>query len=687
MSKEQAKKRILKLRQTINYHNYQYHVLDKLEISDSAFDSLKHELFDLEQKFKDLITSDSPTQRVAGSALDKFVKVTHKKRMMSLEDAFSSAELEKWQKRICKLAAAKKLDYFAELKVDGFAIALVYKNSVFVEGSTRGDGKVGEDVTQNLKTINSIPLSLKIYQSLPSKAIKQKIASLLRNGQIEIRGEVYMTTKVFEKINQERAKQKLSLYANPRNTAAGAIRQLDPKIAASRQLNFLAYDIVTDVGQKTHLEKHQIAQALGFRADKGKYCKNLKEVEKYWQKIKDKREKLPYQIDGVVINVNNNKVFDRLGIVGKASRGAVAFKFPAKEATTRVENILVQVGRTGALTPVAVLQPVRIGGTLVSRATLHNEDEIKRLDVRIGDTVVIQRAGDVIPDVVKVIKSLRSGQEKVFQMPGKCPVCNSKVLRSKGEAVHRCASKNCGAIQKKHIHHFVSRSGFDIIGLGPKIINQLMDEGLVSWSADIFTLKEGDLVSLERFAAKSAANLIEAISKSKKIALAKFIFALGIRHIGQETAMVLAKQAAGRKHINRVKDFSYVLQKLSLEDLQGIKDIGPVVGKSIYDYFQDKRSLRLLDKLDRAGIEIKALKIKTSYKLTNKTFVLTGQLTSISRDQAREKIMALGGNISSSVSKNTDYVVVGKKPGSKYNQAKKLGIKIINEKEFLRIIK
>ena len=659
MTKAEAKKRIVKLRKVINQHSYLYHVLDKPDISDAAFDSLKHELYKLEQEYPDLITSDSPTQRVSGRALDKFVKVKHKKRMLSLEDVFYKEEFQAWQERIQKLVPHQKLDYFAELKIDGFAITLVYKNGIFVQGATRGDGLIGEDVTQNLKTINSIPLRL----------------FTTKKGKIEIRGEVYMTKKAFVKVNQERQRKDLPLYANPRNTAAGSIRQLDPKIAAARQLDFLAYDLITNLGQKTHQEEHQIAQSLGFKVDQGQYCSNLDEVIRFRQKINRIREKLPYQIDGIVISLNNNELFKKLGVVGKAPRGAIAFKFPAKEATSIIENIVVQVGRTGALTPVAYLKPVRIGGTLVTRATLHNEDEIKRLNVKIGDTVIVQRAGDVIPDVVKVIKKLRTGKEKKFQMPKKCPVCGSKVIRPKGEAVHRCTNKKCGAQQKKQLIHFASKKAFDIEGLGPKIVEQLMDEGLVTKATDFFSLKQGDLVPLERFAEKSTANLIESIVRSKKISLAKFIYALGIRHVGEETAISLAN------HFGSLGK----LKKTSLEELSRVKDIGQVVAQSIFKWFNNKNNQRFLDKLIKAGLKI--IEIKTvKRKFLGQTFILTGQLDKFTREQAKAKIRELGGDISSSVSKETDFVVVGKEPGLKYDKAKKLGIKIIKEKEFLRML-
>jgi len=676
MDKQAAKKRIAKLRKVINHHSYKYHVLDKPGISDAAFDSLKHELYKSEQQYPDLITLDSPTQRVSGKALDKFVKVKHKKPMLSLEDVFYLEEFQAWQGRIQKLVPRQKLDYFAELKIDGFAIALVYKNGIFVQGATRGDGRIGENVTQNLKTITSIPLRLEIHQKLPSKVIEKKVKLFLEKGEIEVRGEVYMTKKAFAKINQERQKKALSLYANPRNTAAGSIRQLDPKVAASRELNFLAYSITTDLGQKTHQEEHQIARALGFKVDQGQYCAGSDEVIKFQQKINQGRGKLPYQIDGIVISVNNNNVFKKLGVVGKAPRGAIAFKFPAKEAITVVEDIIIQVGRTGALTPVACLRPVRIGGTLVTRATLHNEYEIKKLDVRLGDTVIVQRAGDVIPDVVKVIKKLRTGKEKKFQMPQRCPICSSKVVRPKGEAVHRCTNKKCGAQQRKRLIHFASRKAFDIEGLGPKIVEQLMDEGLISDPADFFSLKQGDLVPLERFAEKSAANLIEAIDQKKKISLAKFIYALGIRHVGEETAINLAHYFGSLAE----------LKKTSLEEFLRVKDIGEVVAQSAFEWFNNKVGQRLIDKLIKSGIEIDRVKT-VKKKLLGLTFVLTGELDRFTREQAKEKIRHLGGDISGSVSKETDFVVTGREPGAKYGKAKKIGVKIINEKEFLKIIK
>lgn len=677
MNKPQAKKRIEKLKKEISHHRYLYHVLDKPDISDAAFDSLKHELYKLEQRFPEFVTPDSPTQRVGGKPLDKFKKIRHKTPMLSIEDVFLEEELKAWEERIQKLALGRQLDYFTEMKIDGFGISLIYKNGIFVRGATRGDGSMGEDVTQNLKTVASIPLRIDVYSKSLNKKLESKLKKLITKGEIEIRGEVYMDNKAFAKINKEREKKKLPLYANPRNTAAGSIRQLNPKLAASRDLKFLAYDLITDVGQFTHQEGHQIVKALGFKVDNGEYCKNLDRAVKAWKKVMKQREKLPFQIDGIVVNVNNNNIFKKLGSVGKAHRGMIAFKFPAKQATTVVKDIKVQIGRTGALTPVAHLEPVQLGGTTISRATLHNEDEIKRLGVKIGDTVIIQRAGDVIPDVVKVLSRLRSRKEKSFHMPKKCPVCGSQVIRPKGEAVHRCSNSKCGTIRKKKVHHFVSKKTFDIVGLGPKIINQLMKQGLISNSADIFLLKQEDLMPLERFAEKSAENIIKAIENSKQIPLYKFIFGLGIRHVGEESAINLAN------HFNSLEK----LKKASIDDLFKVKDTGDVMAKSIFNWFHDKRNLKLLEKLAKVGVRIQNPKKLQAKKLQAKAFVFTGELDKMTRDEAKEKIRQLGGDVSGSVSKNTDFVVAGSEPGSKYDNAKKLGVKIINEKQFLKMIK
>ena len=657
MNKEEAKQRIEKLKELVNHHRYLYHVLDKQEISDSALDSLKKELFDLEQKFPEFITSDSPTQRIGGKPLEKFEKVKHPKPMLSFNDAFSGKDINDWLKRISKLLTKREtqqVDFYCELKIDGLAIELIYQDGILKTGSTRGDGIIGEDITQNLKTINAIPLSLKI------KNLKLKISS-----QVVVRGEVFIPKKAFEKFK--------NTYANPRNLAAGSVRQLDPKITASRKLDSFAYELITDIGQQTHEEKHKILKGLGFKTNPyNRYCKNLSDVFKFHKEVQAVREKIPYEIDGIVVIVNSNRIFEKLGKVGKAPRGAIAFKFPGKQATTVVEDIKVQVGRTGALTPVAVLKPVKVAGVTISRATLHNEDEIKRLGVKIGDTVIVARAGDVIPDIIKVLLELRTGEEKEFKIPGKCPVCGNKIIRPKGEAISRCSNPNCFAQKKQYFYHFISKGAFDIEGLGPKIIDKLIDAGLVSDSADLFNLKEGDLLPLEGFAEKSAKNLIRAIQSKKEISLARFIYSLGIRNVGEETAVSLAHHFL-------------VLNKLKgakLQELQEVEDIGPIVAKSIYSWFRQKRNREFLEKLERiVRIMNHKSRIKNK-KLEGKKFVLTGGLETMTRDEVKQKIRDFGGEISESISKNTDFVIVGSDPGSKYDKAKKLGIKTLTEQEF-----
>ncbi|MDP1538645.1 MAG: NAD-dependent DNA ligase LigA, partial [bacterium] len=445
LTKTEAKKRIEKLRELINHHRYLYHVLDKQEISDEAFDSLKHELYKLEQQYPEFITLDSPTQRVGGKPLEKFKKKKHEIPMLSLEDIFLEKELQDWQNYLKRLEPSAQLEYFTELKIDGFAVALIYENGLFAVGATRGDGRIGEDVTQNLKTIESIPLKLELKKDVSDSNIQKNVKNLIKEGKVEIRGEVYMERADFEKLNKELEKKGEEVYANPRNLAAGSIRQLDPKLAASRSLKFLAYDIITDFGQKKHSKEHQILPALGFKTDPGRICKNLSDVLIFWQEIAKKRENLPYQIDGIVINVNDNSLFEKLGVVGKSPRGARAFKFSPKQATTKVLDIKLQIGRTGAMTPVAVLEPVEVGGVTITRATLHNESEIKKLGVKIGDTVIVERAGDVIPDVAKVLPELRSGKEKEFYFPKTCPSCLAKLSKPEGEAVWRCPNPNCSA--------------------------------------------------------------------------------------------------------------------------------------------------------------------------------------------------------------------------------------------------
>lgn len=689
MNKQEAKLRIEKLKNSINRHRYLYHVLNKEEITPEALDSLKKELFDLEQSFPDLVTPDSPTQRIGGKAQKQFEKVRHPKPMLSFNDAFSQKDMEDWIERNSKLLEkeeVKKIDFYCEPKLDGLAVELIYENEIFKIGSTRGDGIIGENVTENLKTIESIPLKLRktdeAAKDLEKEGLKE-IAESIKNKKLKsviVRGETVITKKDFEKTNKEQEKLKLPIFANPRNLAAGSIRQLDPKITAKRRLDSTAYDLITDFGQKTHEQEHMILRALGFKTNNeySRYCRNLEEVLKFHDFWYKNREKLPYEIDGIVVQINENKILEKLGVVGKAPRGAIAYKFPLKEATTVVEGIKLQVGRTGALTPVAHLKPVKIGGVTISRATLHNEDEIKRLGLKIGDTVVVGRAGDVIPDIVKVLPELRTGKEKEFHFPVKCPFCGTKIVKPKGEAVWRCPNPKCFAKLRRHFYHFVSKGAFDIVGLGPKIINKLIDENLISDPADLFKLKQEDISSLERFAEKSAQNLISAIRSRKKIVLARFIFSLGIRNVGEETAQDLSESFGSTEK----------LKEASLEKLQDVKDIGPIAAKSIYNFFKEKRNLEFLEKLNKAGVKIISEKPKVkSQKLKNLVFVLTGILESMTREEAKEKIRLLGGEISESVSKNTDFVIVGKEPGSKYERAKVLGVKIISEKDFLKMVK
>ncbi len=683
MNKQEAKQRIEKLKKEINYHGYLYHVRDELDISDSAWDSLKHELAELEKKFPDLITPDSPTQRVSGRPLDEFKKVAHSQPMLSLQDAFSEQEIKDWEERIQKLVPSAKLDYFCELKMDGLAVSLVYQNGVFIRGATRGDGKIGEDVTQNLKTIESIPLRLREPKESELKKAGfggseiKKILDAIRGGRIEVRGEAIMTTKVFEELNRRYKKEGKAPLANPRNGAAGSIRQLDPKITASRKLDFYVYTLITDLGQKFHQQEHELAKCLGFKVLSGnRHCKNLEEVVKFHGHWVKNRENLPFECDGVVVVVNEMALHKKLGVVGKAPRWMQAYKFAGKEATTIVEDIIVNIGRTGVLTPVAVLEPVNVAGVTISHATLHNMDEIKRLGVKIGDTVIVRRAGDVIPDIVDVLVKLRTGKEKEFQMPRVCPMCGGRVARAEGEVAWRCANKNCYAVNRRRLMHFVSRPAMDIDGLGEKIVDQLMREGLIRDPADIYDLKEGDLVPLERFAEKSAQNLVGSIEKSRHMSLARFINALGILHVGEETAIDLAN------HFGNIKKLAAV----SPEELNSISNIGSVVAQSIHEWFAQPKNQKLLNRLLKV-IKIASPKIeKKKQTLTGLTIVLTGELAGLAREQAKQAIRERGGDVSSSVSAKTDFVVAGAEPGSKHDKAKKLGVKIIEEKEFLKLI-
>ncbi len=678
MDKAAAKERIAKLKELINHHRYQYHVLDKQEISDAALDSLKKELFDLEQQFPELITPDSPTQRVGGQPLKEFVKVRHETRMISLNDAFSEQDMRDWYERLLNhlesiryQLSTPNLSFYADLKMDGLAVELVYENGVLIQGSTRGDGEFGEDITQNLKTIDSIPLKL------------QPISSQL-SSKIIVRGEAFLTTKEFERINKEQEKKGEKPYANPRNLVAGSIRQLDPKVAASRKLDFHAYFLrASDIQYKTKEGEYQALRQLGFKtAAEGKLVNTLEEVFAFHQQINKKRSKIPYQIDGIVVSINDNILAEAAGVIGKTPRAAIAYKFPAEEKTTIVEDIMVQVGRTGALTPVAVLTPVEVGGVIVKHSTLHNADEIERLGLKIGDTVVVSRAGDVIPKIIKVFPELRPKNARTFVMPEVCPYDGSKVVRD--GVIYRCPNPQCGARHREQLYHFVGRGAFNIEGLGPKIIDRLLDEGLIDDAADIFDLEAKEVEVLERFGAKSAQNLVQEIASKKTISLAKFIYSLGIVHVGEETALLLAKTFSAHS----IDEFMQKGKQITLEQLQEIPDIGPKVSQSIYDWFEEKRNLALLEKLSLAGITIETVQVgMKSSKLAGLSFVLTGTLTSMSRDEAKQKIRDLGGDISESVSKKTSYVVAGEAAGSKKDKAEQLGVKILDEKAFLDFIK
>ncbi len=673
--KHDVEVRIRKLRDEINRHRYLYHVLDKQEISDAALDSLKHELDRLEQQYPDLITPDSPTQRVGGRPLDQFNKVRHGAPMLSLNDVFSREEVTEWHERITKLVpSGHGLDFYGEIKMDGLAITLHYTKGMFIQGATRGDGKVGEDVTQNLKTIEAIPLHLETRESKP--AIKAMVTKALA-GSVEIRGEVYMSKKVFDALNRDQEKKGEQDFANPRNAAAGSVRQLDPAVTVKRRLSFLAYDVVTDLGQRTHEEAHNLLAALGFKSgDHNEHLAGVEDIEKYHEHIGTVRKEFPYWTDGIVITVNDIPTFRRLGVVGKAPRGAIAYKYPAEQATTVVEDIQVQIGRTGALTPVAHLKPVRVAGSTVSRATLHNLDEIERLDVRIGDTVVVQKAGEIIPDIVSVLPKLRTGKEKKFHMPHVCPVCGSTVVRREGEVAHYCSNPSCYAVQQEGMRHFVSKAGFDIDGLGEKILVQLARADLIKNPADLFSLTEADLEPLERFAEKSAQNLVASITASKKISLARFLYALGIRHVGEETANDLATHFGSLQKIRRA----------DLNTLNAIPNIGAIVAESIFSFFQEKKNTGMIDELLSRGVRILVPEKARKTALSGKKVVVTGTLTTMSREEAKAKVREAGGDWVSSVSRETDFVVVGDNPGLKFDKAKKLGVRTIDERELINLM-
>ena len=707
--KARARARAARLRALINEYRAARLIENRELISPEAEDALKKELFDLEQEYPDFVTLDSPTQRVAGKPLKGFLKVRHDIRMTSFNDAFSPEDMDAWLARLenylgRRVASgggrgtrgANESDgtaapFYCELKIDGLAIELEYENGVFVRGSTRGDGLVGEDVTQNLRTVEAIPLALAPPDDAAAALKKMALDPArydLAPRRLVVRGEVFLTKKEFMRINRMQEKKGLAPYANPRNIAAGSIRQLDPAIAAGRRLDSFQYDIVTDLGQSYHDEEHLMLKALGFRTNPwNRPARDFGEAlafRAYWA---ERREKLEYEIDGTVVIVNDNALFDRAGIIGKAPRAAIAYKFSAREATTVVEDIKVQVGRTGALTPVAIMRPVSVGGITITHATLHNADEIGRLGLKIGDTVVVSRAGDVIPQVTKVLTELRTGREHSFRMPARCPVDGSPVVRE--GAVSRCPSRTCAARHREALYHFASRGAFNIEGMGPKIIDRLLDEGLISDAADIFELRAGDVAALARFGAKSAENLVREIAGKKRVSLARFLYAVGILHVGEETAALLAKsfEFPHRGGLIDIGDITKIFQKLSMDDLEKVPDIGPKVAESIHGWFREPRNVKFLERLASGGAEVEAPpRAAAGGKFDGQTFVLTGGLGSMSREEAKDKVRALGGAASESVSRETDYLVAGSDPGSKYEKARKLGVKIIDEKEFLRML-
>jgi len=655
------------LREQINYHNYRYYVLDSPEISDAEYDRLFDKLVELEKKYPEVITPDSPTQRVGAAPLDEFKTVRHSLPMLSLNKATSDVEFLDFHRRVLELSGAseKRVKYTVEPKFDGLAVELVYPRGTFTIGSTRGDGVVGEDVTQNLKTIKTIPLKL----------LGKKLPDL-----IEVRGEVIMNKSDFERLNKHREKSDEPLFANPRNAAAGSVRQLDSKITSSRPLNMFAYGIGRVEGRRlsSHWDSIQLLKELGFKISQYvELCENVDQVRSYYDKLIDIRNDLPYEIDGMVIKVNEFELQERLGELSRSPRWAVAWKFPPQQETTKVKNIIVSVGRTGALTPVAILEPVRVGGVEVSRATLHNEDEVKKKDVRTGDTVVIQRAGDVIPEVVKVVKAKRTGKEKRFVMPDKCPVCGSKAERPPGEAIHRCTGIACPAQIKENLAHFAWKGAMDIDGVGYKLLEQMVDKKIISDQADLYFLKKQDIMKMDRMGDKLAENILGAIDKSRNPNLNNLIYALGIRNVGYHLAGVLAKNF---KSVDN-------LAKQSIEDLTQVHEIGPIVGESIYNFFHNPKNLKVLEKLKKGGVKFPTE--KTTIKqtpLSGKTFVLTGGLESFGRDEAAKIIEEMGGRVTSSVSKKTDFVVVGKDPGSKYDKALELKVKTLDEEEFKKLI-
>ncbi|MCX6354123.1 MAG: NAD-dependent DNA ligase LigA [Candidatus Aureabacteria bacterium] len=669
MDKEKPRREIERLRKELEHHNWRYYVLDDPEISDAGYDTLIQRLAELEKKFPEYVTPDSPTQRVGAPPLGEFTQVEHRVPMLSLGNAMDEEETREFDgrvKRFLNIPESGKIEYVAEPKFDGLGVELVFENGLFTVGSTRGDGVKGEDVTVNLKTIKSIPLRL-----------RGKAANMPRR--LEVRGEVCMSIKDFEALNREREKKGEPLFANPRNAAAGSLRQLDSSVTAGRPLDIFLYAPGSVEGWRfsSQWEFLQQIPVWGLRVNRHiRRCAGIEDAIAYGAEMQKMRDTLPYEIDGIVVKVNEFAFQERLGTISRSPRWAIARKFPPRQETTRVIDIVAQVGRTGAITPVAIMEPVRIAGVEVQRATLHNQDEVDRKDVRVGDTVVVQRAGDVIPEVVKVIPGKRPAGTKRYVLPSKCPVCGAEVIRLEGEAVARCTGISCPAQLKEHIRHFASRRAMDIDGLGEKLIDQLVDSGNVRSVADLYFLTGEDLVPLERMADKSASNILEAIDKSRQTTLERFVFALGIRHVGEHIAKVLATAFGSIEKIQRAGE----------EKLRSIREIGPQIAQSIKTFFSQKGNIAVVQRLRKGGVRWKTPAKATRGRLAGKTFVFTGALEKFSRDEAQSLVEQAGGRASSSVSEKTDYVVVGTDPGSKYEKAKKLGVKLLTEKEFITLL-
>ena len=669
MNKQQARERVEKLIKQIDDLRYRYHVLDDPRVDDAVYDALQRELKALEQEFSDLKRVDSPLRRIGGQPLPAFKKITHEIPQWSFNDAFSEEDVRAWEERILNYLEKElghrpaDLDYVVELKIDGLHIVLTYEKGVLKTAATRGNGTVGEDVTHNVVTIHSVPLRLR-------EAID-----------VIVEGEVWLPTPVFQALNREREKAGEPAFANPRNAAAGGIRQLDPAMAAARKLEAFWYDISRAPQPIASQEKElKRLTALGFKVNQQwRHVRTIDEVIVFWRTWEKKKDKESYWIDGVVIKVNQRAYQDVLGFTGKAPRWALAIKFAAEKGTTRVRDIYVQVGRTGVLTPVALLDPVQLAGTTVTHATLHNFDEIDRLDVRVGDTVAVEKAGDIIPKIIEAFPKLRTGHEKKVARPWQCPICGSAVTQPAGEVALYCSNKECYAKELENLIHFVGKHGFDIEGLGEKIVEQLLDEGLIKDAADLFTLVAGDLNGLPGFAERKAEKLVAAIAARKRVTLNRFIFALGIRHVGEETAVALAQH---------FETFAR-LRQATVETLEAVSDVGPKVAQSIVEFFADKKNVVLLGKFEELGVGAQRAQRPEPLvrgPLAGKTVVLTGTLVHMTRDEAKERVRAAGGVVSGSVSKKTDYVVAGAEPGSKYDKAQQLGVTILDEQAFLRLV-